>query len=266
MGLYSEKIDGLIDLALADGELTEKERVILLRKAAAEGIDLDEFEMVLEARLYEAKKSAKAEAAAQPAQPTPVPPVPPVAAPQPTVAPNSQKFGNIYKCPACGAIVTTGSAVCTECGFAFNNVAGKSAMDTLQERLAEIDKKYDRLKQQKGKGFLSSLLDDDDYEMDGKKAAEKMSVIRMLNVPNTRAEILGLLTALQPICNPKGCKSGWSDMKEREDLSLAYWDLFNVCINKARISFANDKAFEPYFKFYEEKTAKKGLFSSLFGK
>ena len=50
-GLYDPKIEKLIDLALADGELTEKEKQILFKKAEAEGIDLDEFEMVLDARL-----------------------------------------------------------------------------------------------------------------------------------------------------------------------------------------------------------------------
>jgi len=51
--LYNNQIENLINLALADGELTEKEKQILFRKAEAAGIDLDEFEMVLEAKLYE---------------------------------------------------------------------------------------------------------------------------------------------------------------------------------------------------------------------
>ena len=60
MALYSEKIEGLIDAALADGVLTEKEKQILFKKAQAEGIDLDEFEMVLDARLVELEKKRKA--------------------------------------------------------------------------------------------------------------------------------------------------------------------------------------------------------------
>lgn len=35
--------------------LTDKERQVLLEKAMSMGIDLDEFEMVLDAKLYEAK-------------------------------------------------------------------------------------------------------------------------------------------------------------------------------------------------------------------
>ena len=51
--IYSPKIEKLIKMALADGELTEKEKQVLFKKAEEEGIDLDEFEMVLEAKLYE---------------------------------------------------------------------------------------------------------------------------------------------------------------------------------------------------------------------
>ena len=45
--MYNEQIENLINLALADGELSEKEKQILFKKAEAAGIDLDEFEMVL---------------------------------------------------------------------------------------------------------------------------------------------------------------------------------------------------------------------------
>jgi hypothetical protein len=52
-GLYSSQLEKLIDFALADGVLSEKEREVLLKKAREEGIDQDEFEMVVDARLFE---------------------------------------------------------------------------------------------------------------------------------------------------------------------------------------------------------------------
>ena len=54
--MYNEQIENLINLALADGELSEKEKQILFKKAEAAGIDLDEFEMVLDAKLFEKQK------------------------------------------------------------------------------------------------------------------------------------------------------------------------------------------------------------------
>lgn len=67
--MYNEKLEALISAALADGVLTEKEKQVLLKKAEAMGIDLDEFEMVLEGRLAKCQKE-KAEKEPQPAKPT----------------------------------------------------------------------------------------------------------------------------------------------------------------------------------------------------
>jgi DnaJ-domain-containing protein 1 len=57
--MYSEKLEKLIELALADGVLTEKEKQVLFKNAEAEGIDLDEFEMVLDAKLFEKQQTVK---------------------------------------------------------------------------------------------------------------------------------------------------------------------------------------------------------------
>ena len=54
--LYDSQLEKLIDLALMDGVLTDKERQILIKKATQLGIDPDEFEMVLDARLYAKKR------------------------------------------------------------------------------------------------------------------------------------------------------------------------------------------------------------------
>jgi hypothetical protein len=53
MGLYDSQMEKLIDLALVDGELTEKKKQILFKRAEEKGIDLDEFEMVIDAKIFE---------------------------------------------------------------------------------------------------------------------------------------------------------------------------------------------------------------------
>ena len=53
---YDEELENLINIALSDGSLTEKKRQILYRKAQTLGIDLDEFEIVLNARIYNLTK------------------------------------------------------------------------------------------------------------------------------------------------------------------------------------------------------------------
>lgn len=60
--MYNEKLEALITAALADGVLTDKEKQILFKKAEAMGIDLDEFELVLDGRLAKRKKEMEAQA------------------------------------------------------------------------------------------------------------------------------------------------------------------------------------------------------------
>ena len=100
-------MENLIKAALADGALTEKERCILFRNAQEEGIELDEFEMVLEARMFERGITSSIETF------------------------NSSKNVGIKKCPACASIRVEGVKVCPDCGFKF--------MSPLQELIKELN-------------------------------------------------------------------------------------------------------------------------------
>lgn len=53
--LFSDGLEELINSAVATGEVTDKKREIILRRAIKEGEDPDEVEMVLDARIYESK-------------------------------------------------------------------------------------------------------------------------------------------------------------------------------------------------------------------
>ena len=52
-------MEKLIQAALADGVVTDKERAILIKKVKEAGGDVDEFEMLLDARIFEAGKKAE---------------------------------------------------------------------------------------------------------------------------------------------------------------------------------------------------------------
>lgn len=54
--MYSEKLEEVISAALADGNLTEQKRKIIMRRAEKEGEDADEVMMVVEARLHNQDK------------------------------------------------------------------------------------------------------------------------------------------------------------------------------------------------------------------
>lgn len=54
--MFSKELEEVIEAALADGVLTDKERAVLHKRAAAEGVDLDELDVVIDGRLAKAKK------------------------------------------------------------------------------------------------------------------------------------------------------------------------------------------------------------------
>lgn len=117
--MYNEKLEQLIDAALADGELTEKEKQILFKNAQEKGFDLDEFEMVLDARLVKFKKAEEEKAKSS--------------------APKSNKLGDVKKCPSCGAIVQSYQGVCGECGYAFENIGANAVVSELSSLLRKAN-------------------------------------------------------------------------------------------------------------------------------
>ena len=220
--MYNEQLENLIDAALADGVLTEKEKQILFKKAQTMGIDLDEFEMVLDARLVELKKKEAREAEqyqiemekAKAAQKS---------------APKSNKYGDIRKCPACGAMVESFQTKCSECGYEFTNVeavhSAQKLFDALQaaemrkaEKISEHNKeKNQRLeelsKRHNSAGTMTkifagrSLKENQDEEredlireLNEEKSAiervaidEKVNIIKNFPIPNTKEDLLELL-------------------------------------------------------------------------
>ena len=66
---YNEELEQLIEIALTDGVLTDKKKDVIFKKAQALGIDIDELEMVLEARVYKMSQQANNVAPVQPETP-----------------------------------------------------------------------------------------------------------------------------------------------------------------------------------------------------
>ena len=185
--MLTPELEQLINYALEDGVLTDKERTVLMRKAQAAGADLDEFEMILEAKLHEVQKAAAAAASKS----------------------NSNKYGEVRKCPNCGAQVKGGSAVCTECGYAFSNVSANSSAEKLQAKLDEFNRRQEQ--RADSRGVASSLMHGIGTTLAGgdlKTYKSKMDIISTFPVPNTRADLLEILAMLQARANATGPRHG----------------------------------------------------------
>ena len=244
--MLSKELEEIVEAALADGVLTDKERAVLHKRAQAEGIDPDELDIVIDGRLAKMKRSEDW------LRPTP---------PQNLA---NQKLGNIVKCPNCGAQVKGGSAVCSECGYTFSNVSANSSAEKLQEKLDDFNRRQEQRADKRG--VASSLLHGIGSALDGNKntVKHKMDIISTFPVPNTRTDLLEFLTMLQARADATGARIGVKEGSREEDLSYAYWLLYSNCINKAKLSFSNDKDFEYYFQHYEKELQKtKGIIGYL---
>lgn len=237
--MYNPQIEELINAALADGVLTEKEKQVLFKKAASMGIDLDEFEMVLQSRLYDKQQGiegGKAESSA---------------------SPKSNKMGDIKKCPACGAIISNYQATCPECGYEFSDVKANLSSRKLAAKLEEVRKRQ-KSSNSIVQGMLSSLSVDN-------ASKEQSQIIETFPVPNTKADLLEFITSLQARAyfDISGTPSA-ADMGERR-IQQAYAKKLKECIIKAKINFPNDPMFKAAIAEAEEQGKKKGCFGVIIG-
>ena len=198
--MYNEELEQLIDAALADGVLTDKEKQILFKKAESFGVDLDEFEMVLNARALKAQQP---------------------------VHQAKEKLGNIVTCPACGAHVPGGTAVCPECGHEFRNIEANHSVQKFSDGLQAAN---DKMKESAGGAILAST-----FGIRAKKSPIEQ-YITTFPVPNTSDDLLEFSTM---------------EAKPEFIQEHAYWILFEKCINQSKRSFAKDVRFQPYYEYYD---------------
>lgn len=207
--MYNEKIEALISAALADGVLTEKEKQVLFKKAQTEGIDLDEFEMVLDARLVELQKAEKEKAEKS--------------------APKSNKYGDVRKCPACGSMIPALASTCPECGYEFSGLKANASSQQLAERIAEITAKYDEKTNSSMKKHP-----DDIWEIKKNKIETIAQTIKSFPIPTTKADLFEFITTMQ------------ANMLSEEIYKLegaAYMTKYNEALIKAKAMCGTDTIF-----------------------
>ncbi len=204
--MYNEELEMLIDAALADGVLTDEEKQILFRKAQQYGVNLDEFEMVLEGRLAKVRAQRQQQAA-----PTP----------------NKQRGPK--KCPACGALIQSMQVKCPECGYEFHNVEANSTVKQLQQKLDEIEASA-----KPSNDKLSSVLSSELIDPIGRR---KAAVIKSCPVPNSKDDLIELLT----LCSTNYTPS----VNDRNNYEASAWkSKYKQVRAKAKLLLKNDPDLE----------------------
>ena len=243
--MISENLNSLIEFALADGELSEKEKQILFKKAESEGIDLDEFEMILEAKLFQTKQTQ-----------TPQKNVENI-----DVAPKSDKFGDIKKCPSCGAIVESFSTKCTDCSYSFSNISANNSVQKLFEMINELESKRGDEETNPIKAFGAVLSKSFGVSIGDRINNQKKELISNFPIPNTRNDILEFLTLALPKARKAGnfftsgnFNSPANDRNKIHNEFVPVWK--NKCeqiIMKARFSMKEDKKTLEEIEFYAQQ-------------
>lgn len=206
----SAKLNNLVEAAIADGSITDLERQVLIRNAQQEGISVDEFCVMVDARLFEKQQELKARedaknvkiaqanasaAAASAARP---------AAPK-----KSEKLGGLRRCPACNAVINSVSASkCPECGYEFSTSAeARCTVNQLLKELKQIEASHKPVNTWK-----SAFTDEPD--LDEKKA----SCIENFGIPDNKIDMLEFLA----IGVPLGKKPGFFSDEVDDEVRVAW--------------------------------------------
>lgn len=170
--MIPKELDDLIKEYLTDGIISPQERKVLLRKAEALGLDIEEIDLYITAQ--EQKVEKKEVAAAE------------------------QKFGK--RCPQCGRQVESMTVRC-ECGYEFRSEKAVSSVQKLYDDLNNIqltDKEYQSCTYE-GKPVSTTA-----EKVEKIKREKKLNLISTFPIPNTKEDIIEFLAMAAPNSKMKG--------------------------------------------------------------
>lgn len=216
--MYTEQLELLIDSALIDGVISDKEREIILKKAILSGFTYEEFEMVLNAKIDKYQKNMM-----------------------------SNKYGEVIKCPACGAIVQSYQGKCNECGVEFEYIEANLSSVKLSEELKSIDVKfiekltnvYTSKRFPIGASRGRKEIDNNNAEKDKVKA----QLISAFPVPSTKADLIEFVTTMKVNANNRALSCV---------LRESYITKYRECMLKAQNIFPDDAVINRLSKDFEK--------------
>lgn len=220
------EIENLINMALADGEVTDKERGIILRKAESLGLDKDEVEMILDGRIALYNKQAN-----------------------PISNAKSIKEGEIIKCPACGEPTKSFTSKCVACGHEFRAVSNRSTILILIEQLKEIEQLEWETNPFNGKnGQLGA-----DHMVRNSIASKQCPLIDNFPIPNSKEEIFEFLSMALPIGQRKYSWTEQFTHAAEKQLSKSYKAKAQQAIIKGRMLLKDDKDALEQLMYYSQQ-------------
>lgn len=215
----------LIELAIADGTITDKERAVILRKASALGEDPDEVEMVLDGKLAASRQGIEATKQGL----------------------EQRAYAEILKCPSCNASVGSFLTRCPDCGSELRQVQASSTIKKLYEELQRIEEQ----ERSRPRSWVEKL--DGELAVARSVATRQALAISSFPVPTRREDILEFL-ALASAESVK--KISWM-MKNANhpeyQLKKAWTAKLQQIVIKARLSMKDDKKTLEEIEYYAKE-------------
>lgn len=205
-------LENLVNNLLSKGELTERSRELLMKKAKQLGIDAIDFELELEGLIAAAK--AKTTSSSPSAK--------------------SNKEGDIKKCPACAAPVHSFVSKCGDCGHEFRNIEVVSSIKALHLEL----QKGEEDERNKPRSWAEKM--DGELAVAKAVANRQKSIIASFPVPNAKEDLLEFLS----IANSEASKKlGFFIASVHPEVVLknAWKAKCEQLIIKSRLTFNDDK-------------------------
>jgi hypothetical protein len=210
------ELEKIVDSVIANGELTDRSRELLMKKAEQFSVDLLDFELELESKIAKKKSSTNG--------PLPIY----------TSSNLSNKEGVMKKCPACGASVESFNTKCSECGHEFRG-SGKTVQDLVNE--------LNTLSYPVKKGLLDLSYNNNVYAV-GQKRAE---IIANFPINNYKEDILEFLGMVLQHTKSSGGMQGFlgslqANLDAGKSQEISAWkQKAQQVIMKARMSMKDDK-------------------------
>ena len=139
--MFSERLENLIKAALQDGVLTDQEKASIIKRAQAEGEDVDEVDIYIQSLVQKrqqelAKEAQEAETARIVAQKKER-----EARMASELEEQKQRDTIMRKCPVCGAIIPALSNVCPSCQHVINSSETDEKMMEMMSKITAASKK-----------------------------------------------------------------------------------------------------------------------------
>lgn len=132
-GLFSDKLLFLIDNALEDGELTDQEKNAIIKRAQADGEDIDEVDIYIQSLQQKRQKELQEKAQKTAAKEMETRAKAQEARAKADQEEEKERATILRECPACGCSIPHMSNVCPECGHVIRTSDNdKEIMDLIQ--------------------------------------------------------------------------------------------------------------------------------------